>query len=241
MIQIDDAGSGSLVGGTCIAALRLETGEYSYDFIPISLYQNGNFCNKLYLNRSKDIVFNLIRKLHVDKKEEILVCQGYMFDVARKHLNAQGYNWKSTKILDPLQSIIEQTFNEYALGLGVPVQYVKYTKYPLHFHRILRWVYADYPKRHKLCKTDWKSFKKYGNLDVSISQDILYKKNYTCLGCNKRIRPGTRVKVLKYVSNRPNIIYLHPSCLSQDNKTKPRDFSCSGHMILKSDGSFLPC
>ncbi|HZJ57893.1 MAG TPA: hypothetical protein VFD89_06590 [Clostridia bacterium] len=212
MILIDDAGSGSLVGGTCIAALRSETNEYVYDFIPISYYQNGNFYEKLYLHKSKDIVFELIAKLGITKKDEILICRGYMFDIARKFLSDSQLNWTSTKIVDPLQSKIEHTFNQYALGLGVPVQYVNYIKYPLHFHRILRWVYADYPNRFNLCKTDWKSFKKYGNLNVSISQDILYKKNYTCLKCGRKINPGTKVKVLKYISNCPNTIYLHHNC-----------------------------
>ncbi len=212
MIQIDDAGSGSLVGGTCIAALRIETGEYLYDFIPISLYQNGNFYKKCYLDKSKDIVSSLLKKLKVRKDEEIAICQGYMFDIARRYLTEHKFTWRSTKILDPLQCKIEQTFNEYAIELGVPVQYVKYTKYPLHFHRILRWVYADYAKRNRLCKTDWKSFKRYGHLDVSISYDILYKKNYTCLRCGKKIISGSRVKALRYVSNCPNTIYLHTNC-----------------------------
>lgn len=212
MIQIDDAGSGSLVGGTCIAALRTETHEYLYDFIPLSLYQRGNFCKKLYLEKSKDIVLNLLKGLKVPKDEEIIICQGYMFDVARKHLAEHQYTWESAKILGPLQCRIEETFNEYALELGVPVQYVKYTKYPLHFHRILRWVYADYSNRYRLCKTDWKSFKRYGSLDISISQDTLYKKNYTCLRCGERIAPGSSVKVLRYISNCPNTIYLHPNC-----------------------------
>lgn len=215
MIQIDDAGSGSLVGGTCIAALRVETGEYIYDFIPVSFYQNGNFYKKSYLDKCLCIVSTLLKKLKVDSKEEISICQGYMFDKVRKYLNSNGYNWTNTKIIDPLQSLIEQTFSQYALDLGVPIQYVKYTKYPLHFHRILRWVYADYNERCKLCKTDWKSFKKYGNLDITLFYDTLYKKNYTCLRCGKRIESGSRVKVLEYVSNCPNTIYLHPYCSSQ--------------------------
>lgn len=212
MIQIDDAGSGSLVGGTCIGAIRVETNEYVYDFIPISLYQNGNFRSKKYLEKSKNIVFELLKKLNVAKEEKILICQGYMFDIARKELKKQGYNFTSGKVEEPLQSLIEETFRNYAMELGVPPQYVKYTKYPLHFHRILRWVYADYQDRCKLCKTDWKSWKKYGNLEVKTSYDILYRKNYTCLRCGKKIVPGSRVKVLEYVSNCPNIIYLHDKC-----------------------------
>jgi len=212
VIQIDDAGSGSLVGGTCIGAIRTETNEYVYEFIPVNIYQNGNFYTKKYLEKSRDIVFQLLEKLKVSKDEEIQICQGYMFDMARKDLKEHGYHFRNVKIEEPLQSRIEETFKNYALELGVPPQYVKYTKYPLHFHRILRWVYANYEERYKLCKTDWKSWNKYGNLTVKMSYDILYKKNYTCLCCGKRILPGSRVKVLEYISNCPNTIYLHDRC-----------------------------
>ena len=212
MIQIDDAGSGSLVGGTCIAALRVETNEYFYEIIPVEYYQGDSFKEKKYLNVCQDVVFELLKKLSIDKKEEIQICQGYMFDLARKKLKADGYNFQSSKIENPLQDRIEDTFKSYALDLGVPAQYVKYTRYPFHFHRILRWVYASYQERHKLCKTGWKSWQKYGNLDVVRYYDYLYKDNYTCLRCGQKINKGSKVKVLEYVSNCPNIIYLHDKC-----------------------------
>ncbi|MFS8500915.1 MAG: hypothetical protein FWJ59_03830 [Caldicoprobacter sp.] len=212
LVQIDDAGSGSLVGGTCIGAMRVETGEFVFDFIPVEFYYEGAFEKKAYIGKCEEIVYSLISKLNVSKHEEILICQGYMFETVRHKLKQEGFNVHSTKIKDPLQTVIENTFQEYALSLGVPVQYVKYTRYPLHFHRILRWVYADYVKRQPLCKTGWKSWKKYGHLNIEIAEDILYKRNYICLKCGKRIKPGSHVKVLKYTSNCPNIIYLHYRC-----------------------------
>ena len=35
MIHIDDAGSGSLIGGTCIGILRTNDNAYYYEIIPI--------------------------------------------------------------------------------------------------------------------------------------------------------------------------------------------------------------
>jgi len=86
------------------------------------------------------------------------------------------------------------------------------TKYPLHFHRILRWVYADYDDRTALCKTGWKSWKKYGNLNVKMQEDVLYKSHYICLKCGKEIEKASRVKRLEYYSNCQNTIYLHNRC-----------------------------
>jgi len=212
LIQIDDAGSGSLVGGTCIGAIRVETGEYYYDFIPIECYREYSFQSKQYLKETDKIVFRLLNRLCVRNNEKVEICQGYMFDSTRFILKNKGYKISSVKIGEPLQNIIENTFQEYALALGVPIQYVKYTKYPFHFHRILRWVYADYENRALLCKTGWKSWKRHGNLKPNISYETLNEDNYICLKCGKFIKKDSKVKVLEYFSNCKNIIYLHIKC-----------------------------
>ena len=213
MVQIDDSGSGSLIGGTCIGAARVETGEYVYDFIPIEYYRSHLFRTKEYLTKSAYIVLSLLNRLCLQPGEKVEICQGYMFDQAREFLKARNIAYQCVKIGEPLQSLVENTFQEYAISLGLPLQYVKYTKYPLHFHRILRWVYADYENRAPLCKTGWKSWKKYGNLLVNVNDDVLYKSNYTCLKCGNQIKKGTKVKRLEYFSNCPNIIYLHSRCI----------------------------
>ncbi|MFZ5965801.1 MAG: hypothetical protein ACOYVK_01305 [Bacillota bacterium] len=212
MIQIDDAGSGSLIGGTCIGALRIETGEYYYDIIPLDLYTSENFSKKLYLDEVITISNMLFNRLNVSKDERIEVCRGYMFDKLRPWLKDQGFNYISTTIDNPLQTQIEESFSKYTIGLGLPYQFVNYTKYPFHFHRLLRWVYADYDNRWPLCKTGWKSWKKYGNLDINISDTIFKNMKYKCLKCGKPIENNSSAKVIKYISNKPNIIYLHSNC-----------------------------
>lgn len=214
VIQIDDSGSGSLIGGTCIGAMRKETGEYVYDFVPIEYYRSNLFHSKEYVKKTSEIVLLLLEKLVLQPEEKLEICQGYMFDYAREILKKKRIPFTSVKIEEPLQSHIEETFQEYALGLGVPAQYVKYTKYPLHFHRILRWVYADYEKRTCLCKTGWKSWHKYGNLRIDIEDDLMYSSNYVCLKCGLGIKKGSKVKRLEYISNCPNTIYLHKCCWS---------------------------
>jgi hypothetical protein len=170
------------------------------------------FQSKKYLTKCSQIVLSLLKQLDLQSGEEVEICQGYMFDHAREKLKKKGIVYRSAKIGEPLQSIIEETFQDYALSLGVPTQYVKYTKYPLHFHRILRWVYADYENRAHLCKTGWQSWKKYGGLDIDVRDDILYSGNYVCLKCGKGIKKGAKVKRLEYFSNCPNTIYLHSRC-----------------------------
>lgn len=212
MIQIDDAGSGSLIGGTYIGIMRTESQEYYSELIPISLYNQKNFKTKLYLKYTTEIIKRGLKNLNVCKDELIMVCRGYMFDDVRKYFDTNNYNYISTKIEEPLQSRIEKSFEEYVVTLGLPGDFLKFTKYPLHFHRLLRWVYADYSCRSKLCKTGWKSWQKYSHLKVDAYNDYIYNENYYCLKCGKKIPKFSNVKVIKYTSNMPNVVYLHKMC-----------------------------
>jgi len=212
MIQIDDAGSGSLVGGTCIGAIRKETGEYYYEIIPVKLFNETNFKNKSYIYYTTDIVKNALDKLKVGKNEDIHICRGYMFEDARKYLQHNKYSFQSAKIEEPLQSLIEKTFQDYTVSLGLPQEFISYTKYPFHLHRLLKWVYADYENRIKLCKTGWKSWSRYSNIKVETYYDKLLKSNYICLKCGGKIEDNSGVKVIKYFTDRDNYVYLHRKC-----------------------------
>lgn len=212
MIQIDDAGSGSLLGGTFIGIMRVDTGQYYHDIIPVQLYNIHNFKSKMYLNYVCKIIKDAFCVLKPQVNESIEICRGYMFDEARKYLDSCNIQYSSTIIGNPLQYIIEGDFEDYVISLGLPSDFIKFTKYPFHFHRLLRWVYADYENRVKYCKTGWKSWQKYGHLNLSIYYDIVYNSNYYCLKCGDRIRRMSPVKVIKYVSNMPNTIYLHKVC-----------------------------
>lgn len=186
MIQIDDAGSGSLLGGTCIGIMRKETAEYYHKIIPLELYTKEYFRKKMYQDYVILIVEDAFEKLGVYKDEPVLVCRGYMFDKLKKWLADNRYSWKSTKIDDPLQTVVEKTFEDYAVSLGLPSDYIRYTRYPFHFHRLLKWVYADYEPRSRLCKTGWNSWHKYGCQQYHVNIGSIGKSNYYCLKCGKK-------------------------------------------------------
>jgi len=212
LILIDDAGSGSLVGGTCIGVYRVEANEYRYDIIPIELYNEENFNKKTYLHYIIEMVIRMFNELEVSLEEEIYVCRGYIFDELRKWLKSNGYLWNSVKIGEPLQSLVEESFEKYMIQLGLPENFIRYTRYPFHFHQLLKWVYADHSNRSSLCKTGWKSWKKYGSLDYEISYLRIGRSTYFCLYCGNEIKDHSRVKVITYFSMYKQEIYLHENC-----------------------------
>lgn len=212
MIQIDDAGSGSLVGGTVIGLLRVETDDYYYEVIPIKNFKSPYFEEKKYDEYSTKIIKRGLKKLSATKDEPIEICQGYMFSSAREYLKSSGYNFISGKIDEPLQSRIEETFMDYCVGLGIPLHYLDYTKYPFHFHRLLKWVFADFKPREKLCKTAWKSWKKHSTIDISSYKDYIYSGNYYCLKCGNEINVPCKIKTISYTTNKEHKIYIHDKC-----------------------------
>ncbi len=213
MIQIDDAGSGSLLGGTIIGVLRVETNEYRYEIIPLEHYQPKPFQEKKYISYVVDIVNNAFKELKVGKAELVQVCRGYMFEELNKWLKSNGYNYINTQIQEPLQAIVEKSFEDYAIALGLPRDFITYTKFPFHFHRILKWVYADFENRSTLCKTGWKSWTKYSNLQLHRSQERVKHKDLICLKCNGVIPCNSMASVLKFYSNRSHKVFLHNECL----------------------------
>jgi len=212
MIQIDDAGSGSFIGGTCIGLYRPETNEYYFDIIPVELYNKENFKKKYYLDYVTEIAKKAFKALDVSRNETIEICRGYMFDRLKAWLASEGYCWYGTHITGRAQDVVEKNFELYTIRLGLFEDYIKYTKYPFHFHKLLRWVFADYENRIPLCKVGWKCWENIEGMVPDTMEGYMPYQNCICLKCGKKIAKGEKIKILRYYSNRENFIYLHIKC-----------------------------
>jgi len=212
MIQIDDSGSGSFVGGTCIGVYRPETNEYYFDIIPVELYDRENFAEKKYLDYVVNIVESAFMALKPAKGEMIEICRGYMFERLKTWLTENGYLWYSTQITGRVQEIVEKCFELYAEKLGLPGYYIKYTRYPFHFHKLLRWVYADFDNRIRLCKVGWKCWQKIAGLKPDVSDACVCAPSFICMKCGRYIRSGSEVSVIRFISNRENYVFIHKRC-----------------------------
>ncbi len=212
MIQIDDAGSGSFVGGTCIGVYRPETNEYYFDIIPVALYNKECFKKKLYLDEVVNIVSEAFKALNVLPSETVEVCRGYMFEKLKPWLGENNYCWYCTHITGRIQEVVEKNFELYTEKLGLPHSYLKYTKFPFHFHKLLRWVFADFDSRIGYCKVGWKSWEKIEGTKPVETIGTMEAANYFCLKCGRYIKKGSRIKILKYRSNKENYVFLHYKC-----------------------------
>jgi len=213
MIEIDDAGSGSLIGGTGIGVMRTETKEYIFRVIPLYLFQEPYFQEKKYQHYVIRIVRRAFKELKVSKEEPIRVCRGYIFDELRRWLTQEGYTWESTKIEGLLQEKVEESFSRYVIHLGLPRNFVQHAKYAFGFHRLLKWVFADFDRRAPLCKTGWKSWSKWSAVEQWTTLGEASKAVY-CLKCGHLIKKGQKIVTLHYRTNRDWTVDLHSYCYS---------------------------
>lgn len=211
MIEIDDAGSGSLIGGTGIGVLKKENQEYLFELVPISYFQHPAFSQKKYQDYVISIIEKALHNLQVNKKEKIYLCRGYIFDKLRQWLSNKGYNWESIKIEGLLQNKVEESFNQYVIKMGLPKNFIIHARYAFGFHRLFKWVMADYPRRASLCKTGWKSWQKWCNITTKNYQNTAPYDEY-CLKCGQIIKKSHPIKVIEYQTNKRWHLHLHNNC-----------------------------
>lgn len=211
MIEIDDAGSGSLIGGTGIGIYHQKTQAYFFDLIPIKFFQRPSFSEKKYQDYVIYIIENAFQQQNINKKETIYICQSYIFDRLRDWLTNKGYHWENTRIKGHLQYKVESSFNNYVIKLGLPKNFINHARYAFGFHRLFKWVMADYKNRSLLCKTGWKSWQKWSEVTTTSYQSTADKNEY-CLKCGQIIYKNSSVNIIEYTTNKLWTLALHPEC-----------------------------
>jgi len=168
MIQIDDAGWGSLVGGMLIGACRVESPKTQHEFVEIhvSAFQGTGFELKTYHYLAAEAAETLMKRLRVPPEEPILMCTGYVLDGAYDRLVGNIYNVRRGKVGEPLQTLIESAWLQHIQTLGVETDLETLTeKQGLYFWQCVKWLKGGdlngpaLPAREKLCKTGWGTFR----------------------------------------------------------------------------------
>ena len=155
-ILIDDAGWGDLILGVVIGALRLPERRYMERRIPVSSFQPPNFENKQYLDDAVKIAEEIVEVMQPDRGTRFKVCSGYVLFSIRRYLRERGFNVEEVQITGHLQELVERSYVEWCIEVGVPAERLEDKR---HFWTFLEWV-AERPElREKLVKTGWRSWK----------------------------------------------------------------------------------
>ena len=141
---------------------RVGSNETYVGQIPLQLFRDNKFSQKLYLDEATRIVFEGLENLKVSKAEPINVCSGYLLSKASDGLRSKGFNLSIQRIVGKTQKLAENEFVKSLVKMGVEDE-INVSKMR-SFKRLLSWVREDLPERERFVKTGWKSWTKYGKV-----------------------------------------------------------------------------
>ena len=180
MIQIDDAGWGSLVGGVLIGVYRDTDRAFRFDEVAPLFFQGDRYLNKDYLQEAGTIALRLLMELGVPRSEEIFLCTGYCLDGVYSKLLEHGYCVSRGKITGPLQDKIEHTLRTVLeCKYSFKVTYEELTsleKKGLFWWKQIHWLKDGNIDRHGFnnqksvsCKTGWSTWPAWSKLPYSMA------------------------------------------------------------------------
>lgn len=161
-VIIDDAGSGDLLFGVIIGAYHTEDQDFIYDVIDVQYFQPPKFVRKEYLTEASKIVFSLLNKLNVKSDEPIMLCQGYIFDIAANDLiEKYGVERISRiKVVGEPQTLTETAYLDEIRNLGYEPLDEREDKRAKSFNHMMQWLKL-HKQMKKYSKTGWPRLSKY--------------------------------------------------------------------------------
>ena len=165
-IEIDDTGTGIMVGPAIIGLRRVETNELVFKEIPVELFNEENFKMKKPFFKTVDLIKEGLKELKHGEEEIIHVCPGSYFDKARRYFKEEGIAYENRQIEGELQDALEEKTDNLLINIGFDPKTLEELK-PLQksdkkaYHRYLSkairdWVCEDYDNRVKHVKTGHK-------------------------------------------------------------------------------------
>ena len=159
-IEIDDAGTGDLVGDAFIGFRDTETGKIIFQSVPVGLYNEDNKDDDLTKKYIVKVVIKALRKLKHGKGDRILLCRGSCFDPVREYFNENDIYYEPAIIEGKLQDAVEGRFIQHLRKLGVKSSNLTKESGIQRYFILFNWVCRDFPNRERFVKTGFPSWNK---------------------------------------------------------------------------------
>ncbi|MFX1238776.1 MAG: hypothetical protein ACFFAS_15770 [Promethearchaeota archaeon] len=159
-VEIDDAGTGDLVGDAFIALHRVETGKIIYRTISVEMFKKKNWKNKMPYKVVVDLVKDGLRELNFQKdKEKILLCRGNIFDRVREYFDEEGIVYEPAIIEGKLQDAVEGRLISYLKeDLGIRSRGLTKKSGAKRYFVLFNWLCQDFYNREKYVKSGFKKW-----------------------------------------------------------------------------------
>ncbi|MFW9877263.1 MAG: hypothetical protein ACFFG0_29585 [Candidatus Thorarchaeota archaeon] len=159
-IEIDDAGTGDLVGDAFIGFHDTETRKIIFQSVPVGLYNEANKDKDRPKKHVVEIIKKGLRTLNHSKGDRILLCRGDCFDLVREYFNENKIYYEPAIIEGELQNAVEGRYIQHLRKLGIPTSNLTVEAGAQRYFISFNWVCRDFPNRERFVKTGFPSWKK---------------------------------------------------------------------------------
>jgi len=157
-IEIDDAGTGDLVGDAFIGFRDTESGRVIFRSVPVGLYNKDNRENDRDKKHILKVVKEGLKALHHRKGDRILLCRGNCFDLVREYLDENNIYYEPAIVEGELQDEVEGRFVQHLRKLGVSSHNLTTESGAKRYFILFNWVSGDLPNRERYVKTGFPSW-----------------------------------------------------------------------------------
>ncbi|MHA1273512.1 MAG: hypothetical protein ACTSQP_03325 [Promethearchaeota archaeon] len=158
-IEIDDAGTGDLIGDAFIGFHVVETGKIIFKSVPVGLYNEENLKNNAPKKRILEIVKEGLKELDYQPGDIIYLCSGDCFDLVREYFDENNIKYITSKIEGKLQDAVEGRFVSHLRKLGVRSKKLTKKAGAQRYFVLWNWLCEDFPARERFVKKGYKSWK----------------------------------------------------------------------------------
>ena len=161
-IEIDDSGTGDLVGNAFIGFLKKGTGEIIFKTLPVELFKGDNWKNKKPYQEAVKLVEEGLEELNFQKDTDIVhMCRGNIFDQVRNYFLDEGINYEAVIVEGKLQDAIEGKLIQHLRNdLGVKSKRLTKKSGAHRFFVLFNWVTYNFYRREKYVKSGFSAWKK---------------------------------------------------------------------------------
>ena len=159
-IEIDDAGTGDLVGDAFIGFLRKETGEIAFKRLSVDLFKGESWKNKDVYKEAVEMVKDGLKELNFQKDNELIkLCRGNIFDQVRAYFIEEGINYEDAIVEGKLQDAVEGRLIKHLRNdLGIRSKNLTSKSGAKRFFVLFNWICYDFYKRKKYVKSGFKKW-----------------------------------------------------------------------------------
>ena len=177
-IEIDDSGTGDLIGNAFIGFHVKETGAIHFKSVPVGLYNIKNWKNNEPNKKIAELVEKGLKELNYNKDTDLVqICRGHCFDLTREYLDKEGIKHEPAIIEGALQDAVEGRFVSHLRRLGVKSNGLTTESGSKRYFVLFKWICRDFPNRVKFVKTGFPSWSKKFEEQAFTAYDKYYSRN----------------------------------------------------------------